>query len=186
MSEIDRLLPPSATTSERAIETVIAERTAGIDAPISKLWDVDNCPAEVLPFLAWAFSVEVWDHAWSEEIKRNVIRNAVRVHRQKGTKPAVIEALAALDLPSEISEWFEHGGAPHTFFLEFTATDILEAGHTLSQSFVRLVDQVLMNTKPVRSHYQVRVSETVTDSVFVSPAFGEVMIDDATMIMEMP
>jgi len=98
----------------------------------------------------------------------------------------VIEALAALDLPSEISEWFEHGGAPHTFFLEFTATDILEAGHTLSQSFVRLVDQVLMNTKPVRSHYQVRVSETVTDSVFVSPAFGEVMIDDATMIMEMP
>lgn len=186
MSDIKQLLPPSALTSERAIEVVIAEPTVGIDEPIGRLWNVDNCPAEVLPWLAWSFSVEVWDHAWAEGVKRNVIRDAVRVHRQKGTKSAVIEALSSLNLPSEISEWFEHGGAPHTFFLEFVASDIFAGGYTLSQSFVALVDQVLANTKPVRSHYDVRVSETATNNFYVSPAMAEVMIDGAAMIMEMP
>lgn len=166
MSDIDRLLPPSATASERAIETVIAERTIGIDAPIATLWNVDTCPEELLPWMAWAFSVEVWDHAWSETVKRNVIRNSVQVHRMKGTRRAVELALEALEMRIDLHEGFEideHGdpyGPPHTFTLDAFADDVFAAGFQVDERLHALVTELLRHTKPVRSHFTLRIGES--------------------------
>jgi phage tail P2-like protein len=49
----------------------------------------------LLPFLAWAFSVEEWGSDWSQETKRETIANSVLVHRLKGTLAAVRFALAS-------------------------------------------------------------------------------------------
>jgi phage tail P2-like protein len=98
MSDFLSLLPSNASDSERAIEQAMAEPLSGIEAPLRTLWDVDNCPSNILPWLAWSFSVEVWDHEWSDDTKRATIRAAMEVHRWKGTLRSVKLALISAGL----------------------------------------------------------------------------------------
>ena len=76
------LLPPNATPLERALERA-ADRE--IDVPIRKLWSAADCPAALLPYLAWALGVEDWDSDWPEPLKRAAVAAAFRIHREKGT-----------------------------------------------------------------------------------------------------
>lgn len=170
MSDIKQLLPPSVSTTEIAIEAVIAERTQGIEAPISQLWDVDTCPADLLPFMAWAFSVEVWDHAWAEPVKRDVIRRSVEVHRLKGTRQSVALALGALGFSIDIVEGWEDGGAPHTFRLEAYGDDVFEAGFQINAKLLATVNRLIENVKPVRSHFTLRIGETFQDQAYLRNA----------------
>ena len=80
----------------------MAEPLVGIDAPISTLWNADTCPAPLLPWLAWSFSVEIWDHDWSEATRRSVVREAIGVHQWKGTKTAIKRVLAAVGFDIEL------------------------------------------------------------------------------------
>lgn len=165
MSDPRTLLPPSATALSRSIETVMAERTQGIEAPIGTLWHVDTCPVDLLPWLAWAFSVEVWDHAWPEEIKRNVIRDAVKVHRLKGTRRSVELALEALKMRIDLHEGFELDelgrayGPAFTFTLDAFADDIFDAGYQINAELHALVTRLIENVKPVRAHFTLRIGE---------------------------
>lgn len=77
------MLPANATRYERAL--VGGMLASELPVPIADLWNVDRCPIALLPFLAWAMSVDVWDEAWSETIKRSVVRNSIALHRLKGT-----------------------------------------------------------------------------------------------------
>ncbi len=89
----ETLLPPNATDLERALEQVTA-RVGATPVPISALWDADECPAHLLPWLAWAFSVDEWDPGWSEATKRASIRDAAKIQRHKGTVWAIKRVLA--------------------------------------------------------------------------------------------
>lgn len=73
----------------------MAEPKFGLEAPIATLWDPMNCPAGILPWLAWALSVDDWDADWPEGTKRNAIAASIAIHRRKGTPRAVKDALAA-------------------------------------------------------------------------------------------
>lgn len=77
------MLPSNATRYERAL--LGGMLASALPVPIADLWSADRCPIALLPFLAWAMSVDVWDEAWSETIKRSVVRNALSMHRLKGT-----------------------------------------------------------------------------------------------------
>lgn len=88
------LLPPNATPLERAVERTTAP-LGDIPVPISTVWDPETCPAPLLPWLAWAYSVDVWDSSWSERTKRAVIAAAYDVHRHKGSVWSVEEAIRA-------------------------------------------------------------------------------------------
>lgn len=88
------ILPPNATRLERALEQASAVAVS-FAVPIADLWDPDRCPAALLPWLAWALSVDVWDPRWAEEDRRNVIRTSVAVHRRKGTVGSVRRQLRA-------------------------------------------------------------------------------------------
>ena len=76
------LLPPNATEFERALEAALAQ---DIDIPIRKLWSSADCPAALLPYLAWALGVEEWDPDWPLAVRRAAVANAIAVHREKGT-----------------------------------------------------------------------------------------------------
>ncbi|MCY4584892.1 MAG: phage tail protein I [Bryobacterales bacterium] len=76
------LLPLNATPFERALEAALAH---DIDIPIRKLWSSADCPAAMLPYLAWAMGVEEWDPDWPVAVKRAAVANAFRIHREKGT-----------------------------------------------------------------------------------------------------
>ncbi len=167
MSDPRTLLPPSATALSRSIETVMAERTQGIEAPIGTLWHVDTCPVELLPWLAWAFSVEVWEHDWSEEIKRDVIRSAIAVHRLKGTRQSVEIALGALGFRIDLVEAWEEGGDPHTFRLDAYGDDVFAAGFQIDAKLLDTVTRLIENVKPVRSHFTLRIGESFEDDAYL-------------------
>lgn len=142
------ILPSNATVFERAIEAENA-RIDAISVPIDTLWDPWNCPTALLPWLAWAFSVDIWDPAWPETVKRQVIDESFSVHQHKGTRGAVKRALTALNLdPVTIIEWFEKNepSQPYTFEIEFGS------GGGLSADDQDKIYKTVMATKNVRSH----------------------------------
>lgn len=89
------LLPPSATTLARAITQAAAPLAA---LPVYRLWDPWACPAAALPALAWALSVDEWDDAWPEEVKRQVCADALPTHARKGTVDSVRQVLRSVGL----------------------------------------------------------------------------------------
>ncbi len=95
------LLPPNSTPAERAISNAMA-RAWDVPTPAGLMWDPANIPAAYLPWLAWAVSVDNWDPDWPEEQKRAAIAGSAAWHRIKGTRPAVVTALAELGYPDAL------------------------------------------------------------------------------------
>lgn len=149
------MLPPNATPQEKALEGA-TERVGTAPVPIRALWDVDTCPPELLPWLAWAMSVDVWDNAWPDAIKRQAIKDSVAIHRTKGTVGAVERALAPYGV--EIVEWFQETPPeePYTFHIE------ISGGGYSEDDFANII-AIAERTKNVRSHMRFRaVTEGTT------------------------
>jgi phage tail P2-like protein len=145
---MNSLLPPNATPQETAIEAATA-RIAEVPVPNATLWTPATCPAALLPWLAWALSVDEWDGTWPEARQRAVIAASIGVHRRKGTRGAVVAALAAAEYETELVEWFADSpaAAPYTFraVVDITDRSITEA---IQDEIIRLIEA----TKNLRSH----------------------------------
>lgn len=98
MSNAAALLPPNATPLERALAKACAMPRSPEE--IRKLWSHRTCPLPLLPWLAWAWSVDEWDPAWSEAQQRSIVGASIQLHRKKGTVWAVREALLRSGLES--------------------------------------------------------------------------------------
>lgn len=142
------LLPPNGSPLERALEQA-TRRAFEAPVPVSTVWDPDTCPAKLLPWLAWALGVDQWQSGWSEAQKRAVIRNAIYIHRYRGTLAAVKRALLSLGHTATVSEWFQESpkGQPGTFSID---VEISETG--LEQSLYTQLEQVVNDAKNIRSH----------------------------------
>lgn len=142
------LLPISATSSERALSTTVS-RVSAVPVPARTMWSPQNCPVDLLPWLAWAFSVDEWDSEWTDAQKRASIAASYSIHRRKGTIGAVRRAIAALGLEVEIIEWFQETpiGDPYTFRVSF---GIEQTPATQSQIMKLLA--VVRSSKNLRSH----------------------------------
>ena len=87
MADTLSLLPPNATALERAGEAVSAARWDALDIDvIRRAKDPETCPEDLLGFLAFERSVDIWDPSWPVWKKRAVIASAPRDHRLKGTE----------------------------------------------------------------------------------------------------
>ncbi|MCC5811217.1 MAG: phage tail protein I [Ectothiorhodospiraceae bacterium] len=140
MSESKTLLPPNRSALERNLEAV-TERSTDVEAPFNDLWDPWNCPARVLPWLAWALGVQEWSASWPESRRRSVVASAIGVRRKAGTAAAVREAVESLEIEGiEYSEWHEYGGDPGTY--RITAT-LEQRGMTQEQyeELVRVIQR---------------------------------------------
>lgn len=101
-------LPSSSSRFQFALAGVDAARLAVLDPELlTSLWNPATCPANLLPFLAWALSVDVWDPTWPIATKRAVVAAAPVVHRMKGTRAAVERTLSAMHMSTRIKEWCE-------------------------------------------------------------------------------
>jgi phage tail P2-like protein len=85
------VLPRNRTPWEAAVEGVSSARFPLPTQRITDVWSPDNCPVDLLPYLAWGLSVDLWDDEWPETHKREACRKALRLHRLK-TTPAGIKA----------------------------------------------------------------------------------------------
>ncbi|QLP98506.1 MAG: phage tail protein I [Rhodoblastus sp.] len=101
------LLPDGYTAWEQELARLSACLDAIDPSVIEPIWDAWRCPSQVLPWLAWAMSVDVWDEAWPETVKRQAIADSPDYHRRKGTRRAVEMMLDLSRLPYEITEWFD-------------------------------------------------------------------------------
>ena len=90
------LLPANATPLEKALATA-SERVDAIPAPIDTLWDPARCPGPLLPWLAWALSVDIWCERWPEAKKRLVCAESITLHRLKGTLEGIRRHVALTD-----------------------------------------------------------------------------------------
>lgn len=90
----DTLLPPNASPQEVATDRATA-RIAEVPVPLDTLWNPLTCPVPVLPWLAWALSIDEWEAGWPEDRRRETVARAIFVHRRKGTLAAVRTTLIA-------------------------------------------------------------------------------------------
>lgn len=155
MSDLATLLPPNSGKAEETLEQ-LSGRLTNVTAPVRALWNPETCPDHLLPYLAWAFSVDVWDASWPAARKRRVIRRAINVHRHKGTRAAVEAALTSIDADTQIIEWWETaaqpGAEPSTFEIWLDLASVLADGIDLSAVVSQMRD-VVDATKPVSAHY---------------------------------
>jgi len=114
---------------------------------------------DLLPWLAWACSVDIWDDDWPEDTRRRVIADSYSVHSVKGTVGAVKRALAALGAEAELVEWFNQlpPAAPYTFALTTFAQPYTASALALDATGQRQVIDTVWRAKNVRSHPTIRM-----------------------------
>lgn len=153
LSEVSfvEILPPSIAgdaTIRAAAQALDAELQAVLAASRNVLlWArIDEMSEAVLTHLAARLHVDVWDPAWSMERKRTAVRNAVQVHRYKGTAQAVRLALEPF-ADVRMEEWFEYGGSPYNF-------RVLVDTQVESASLYLAIRKAVSAVKNVRSHFE--------------------------------
>lgn len=145
---VTSLLPPNATAQERSIEAAIA-RAGEFASLVKSLWNPDTCPAALLPWLAFALSLDKWNDAWTEIQQRAAIKASYYVHAHKGTIGAVRKALEAIDYELKVVEWFEKApaGTPYTFDIQVKVSD-----RGINDAVYKDIEDIVNATKNVRSH----------------------------------
>lgn len=161
---MNSLLPDHSTEAEQAIEQATA-RLGNVDVPITRLWNPATCPADILPWLAWAFSVDQWDAAWSIEQKRAIVAASLDIHKRKGTPRAVKAAVTAIFGGGDVVEaWQSDDLDAHEFKVATTGT--LQSDADFAE-LIRLVDAA----KPVRSWLvAVQIQSQATGRVYIGIA----------------
>lgn len=155
---MSELQPPNRTPLERR---VAASHPLALPVELRRLWDPATCPAHLLPFLAWAFSVDQWQSNWPESVKRRVIASSVDLHRIKGTRTAIDVAMAALGVDVELTEWFEaEPPLPRgTFSTILYVNENLTPNQPafLNEALYAQLREAIENAKNTRSHYTLQI-----------------------------
>lgn len=142
------LLPPNSTKFEVKFEQSFS-RVSTIEIFTRTFNDPLSAPLQVLPFLAWEKSVDVWNKDWTEDQKRLTVFNAIKSHMQKGTIGALEKSLESMGYKISVQEWFKMQpiGKPYTFKLlvETTAADV-------TQSDLKDIFKIVNKNKNLRSH----------------------------------
>ncbi|WP_312382025.1 phage tail protein I [Stutzerimonas balearica] len=168
------LLPPNASQLERQSAEALAQ-IERVPVPLRQLWNPDTCPVDLLPYLAWAFSVDRWSSAWPERAKRDAIKAAYFIHAHKGTIGALRRVVEPLGYLIEVREWWEEQplGTPGTFRL---LVGVLDTGITeeMYQELTWLID----DAKPVSRHL---VGLAIGLEVRGGTYFGAAAVDGETL-----
>lgn len=162
---MSQLLPPNATSLEKAIEMLIGARVGAIDTPLRDLWSPADCPEELLPWLAWALSIDSWDASWPIHVRRARIAAAIAVQRRKGTTRSIQDVVRSFGGNVVMREWFETDppGDPHTFTLTVSVTGV--GGAAPTATFIDQVIAEVFRTKPVRSHFDFTVASEAIGAI---------------------
>jgi phage tail P2-like protein len=154
------ILPSNSTSAEYALEQSTAKAYVH-ELKNRSIWNPDTCPAELLPWLAWSLSVDTWNDNWSEQEKRNIIKNSFAYHKTKGTIGALKTALESLGYTITIIEWYQNGGEPYTFSL-----NVNTGGQSFTADSMADIEKIIQNNKNVRSHLTNITISVNVDGIF--------------------
>ncbi|EIK64839.1 phage tail protein I [Pseudomonas brassicacearum] len=164
------LLPSNSTPLERQAAQALAQ-IQRVPIPLRTLYNPDLCPLPLLPYLAWAFSVDRWDSKWTEAAKRAAIRSAYYIHSRKGTIGSLRRVVEPLGYLIEIIEWWQTVpvGPRATFRLK---VGVLDTGITeeMYQELTWLID----DARPLTRHLTgLAISLETTGSVHIGACITE-------------
>ncbi|EOD1753278.1 phage tail protein I [Escherichia coli] len=150
------------------------KKADSIDSTIDELWrdmrwavariqdNPDTCPANLLPWLAWSFSVDRWDDKWPEATKRAVIRDAYFIHCHKGTIGAIRRVVEPLGYLIEVREWWQLNEEPGTFRI---VVGVLEQG--ITEEMYQELERLVADAKPASRHLTgLAISLSTTGNIF--------------------
>lgn len=166
------LLPPSSTAWLRYTEAGCA-RLSAITVALRTLWTPTASPVDLLPYLAWALSVDRWDKDWPADRKIAAIQRSYWLHRRKGTRAAVRRVVEDMGFSATFAEWFEVGDTPGSFRLE---VDIKEVG--LTAKTLAELNRLINDAKPVSRHLaQLNIAAKVRGDIRVGSTLssGEII-----------
>ncbi|WP_034911899.1 phage tail protein I [Erwinia sp. 9145] len=158
----DRLLPVGSSTLEVAAAGAAAN-IMRVPVPLRQLWNPATCPTALLPWLAWALSVDRWDEAWPEATKRSVIAASFFVHQHKGTLSALRRVVEPLGFLIQIQEWWQLDEEPGTFRL---VVGVLDSG--ITDEMYQELERLINDAKPASRHLTgLTISLSSSGSVYV-------------------
>ncbi len=177
------LTPPSSTRLERVAARVCAS-LGEVRVPLRQLWDPYTCPVDLLPYLAWAFSVDRWDENWPQTTKRKAIADAFYLHRYKGTTGAMRRVVEPLGYFIRVNEWWNIDTDPGTFTLDIGVED-----EGISEETYLELERLISDAKPCSRHLvgmsinlktsgtaYVGASSYIGEEITVYPYFAETII----------
>lgn len=151
------LLPHNATLLERSLERA---GEMGVDPEIIRgVADSARCPPNFLPWLGWALKVEGWEAAYTDDQRRELNREAIPVHKTKGTVGAIRRVLRAVRVNAEFKEWHQiPNAAPYTFQVTAWANENRAGeGSIISPELGARLRALVDAAKNERSHYEFRL-----------------------------
>ena len=167
---VARLLPGNATELERLAAQALAQ-IERVPVPLRDLWNPDACPVALLPYLAWAFSVDRWSQSWPESAKRNAIKASYFIHSRKGTIGALRRVVEPLGYLIEVVEWWQTvpAGVPGTFALK---VGVLDTGITeeMYLELTWLIDDAKPLSRPLTG---LAISLESTGTVYIGACVSE-------------
>lgn len=115
---MSKLLPSTLQQAAhiQAFDDLIAGRFDAVPVEAVLVYIIDMVNAQALPYLAEQFDIlgiKGYIYATTEEEKRDTVRNAIELHRYKGTPWAVKEALSKIGL---VVNRIEEGVGQRTFY----------------------------------------------------------------------
>lgn len=110
---------------------------------------ISKQPEEILDTLAKDFKIDWYDFHETLEDKRKTVAQAIKIHRTKGTRGAIDNAINTIYEGSYIEEWQEcqPPGEPYTFNLQI---EVMQHGLSIAQ-YKRLL-KTIHYYKNIRSH----------------------------------
>ena len=118
----DSLLPEALRDEHNlAIENCI-KTELDIDLKDFLVTPYERLSGDLLQYMAKEAHVtgyEGWNLALTEKEKRNLIINSFSTHSKKGTKKSIEEAISALNMEINLLEFWEYGGRPAHFKVNF-------------------------------------------------------------------
>lgn len=105
---------------------------------------IEELPEYVIDLLAWQYHVDMYEPLnLPIDTKRSLVRNAILLHRHKGTPWSITQSLVNMGFDyTKINEWWNLGTDPHTFSVELE----------MREGMIRQAERYIEEYKPVRSH----------------------------------
>jgi phage tail P2-like protein len=172
------LLPPllQQDLSLRALET-LASRWETLPVIKTVVVDYDHVDVSALPHLAEQRNVlgdAGWNMADTEAKKRALLKEAIALHRIKGTPYAIRRSLALLGVNATLTEWWQTTpqGTPYTFTIDATVTDQPIGSPALDEVRTSQIQRVVTFWNAASRPFALRVGVGMSTALRSASVFG--------------
>lgn len=112
---------PSSIQSDKTVQAITSAIQSSLGLTKEEIDNVlilsriDTIPEELIDTLAWQFHVDTYDLGLSVTQKRQLVKNAIKDHKYKGTSWAVESVVDILLNYAKVEQWWEYQGKPYHF-----------------------------------------------------------------------